>query len=115
MDDVHDPEQINDGTTDDDPPAVILIIVVGTTLIDISSAPIFLRLAGRHSTIPPPCFLSATPSRRTIVTPAVNPVLISVALFPSLIVTVNVLLCVLISFSLALSVVRYQSRRHQTE
>ena len=114
MDD-HAPVEVNDGTTHDDPPAVILIIVVGTTLIDISSAPIFLRLAWRHSTIPPTCFLSLIPSRRATVAVTVNPVLVSVALLPSVIVAVIVLLCVLISFSLALSVVRYQSRRHQTE
>jgi hypothetical protein len=109
------PVEVNDGTTDDDPPAVILIIVVGTTQIDISSAPIFLSLAWRQSTISPTRLLSATPPRRTIVTATVNPVLVSVALLPSLIVTVSVLLCVRISFSVVLPVVRYQSRRHQTE
>ena len=115
MDDVHAPVQVNDGTTDDDPSAVILIIVVGTTLIDISSASIFLRLAWRQSTIPPTCFLSATPPRRTTVTVTVNPILVSVALLPALIVTVIVLLCVRLSFSVVLIVVRHQSWGHQSE
>src|SRR5204863_7711080 len=95
--------------------AVILIIVVGTTLIDISSASIFLSLAWRQSTISPTCFLSLIPSRRATVAVTVNPILVSVALLPSLIVTVIVLLCVRLSFSVVLIVVRHQSWRHQTE
>ena len=111
MDHVHAPVEINDGTPHDDPPAVILIIVVGTPLIDISSASIFLSLARRQSTIPPTCFLSLIPSRRATVTVTVNAVLISVALLPSLIVAVNVLLCVRLSFSVVLIVVRHQSEK----
>ena len=93
-------------TTDDDDSVVILIIVVGTALIHISSAPMLLGLAWRHSTVVPPRFLTVVPSRGTLIRITVRAILISVALLPFLVGTSIVVRGVRIPLSLRLPILR---------
>ena len=109
--DIHAAVNLNDRTTDDDSPAFVLIIVVGTPLVDVSAAAVFLGLARGQSAIAPPCFLPATPSRRTAVTVtvAITAVLVSVATLPAIIVVVDAPVGVRVPLSFVLSVIRHES------
>ena len=87
MGDVHASMHFDSGTPDDDSAVVLLVVVIGASLIDVSSAAVFLSLAGRKSTITPASFLTVAPSWRALVG-SVHTVFVSVSLLPGLIVVV---------------------------
>jgi hypothetical protein len=86
---------LNDRAADDDPPTIVLVIVVGTSLINVGLAAVLLGLAGRKSAVSPAGFLTATPSRRSVVAVTIAAVLISVATLPALILIIELLVSVL--------------------